>query len=115
MHGASGSAFTNRRGPGEGSVWDRAPKVRQTVKAQISSNGEKTYESVSKKVHERVQRSRFEAACITKFDVRGAGTGSGQGTLATNLSPAGAIKGAYIDKGNVIHGFLRPAMPWRFF
>jgi hypothetical protein len=39
-----------------------APKVRQAVKAQISSKGEKSYESVSKKVHERVQGSRRATA-----------------------------------------------------
>jgi hypothetical protein len=43
---------------------------------------------------------------FTKFDVPGAGSGAGQGTIPLTINPAGAITGAYIDKGNVIHGFL---------
>jgi hypothetical protein len=44
---------------------------------------------------------------ITAFDVPGAGKGSGQGTFAFNINPAGAIAGDIIDANNVIHGFVR--------
>ena len=37
------------------------------------------------------------AATFTTFDVPGAGTGSGQGTLATSINPAGVITGYYLD------------------
>ncbi|HTS32111.1 MAG TPA: hypothetical protein VMH81_39840 [Bryobacteraceae bacterium] len=47
---------------------------------------------------------------ITKFDVPGAGTGSGQGTFAGNLSLSGElIAGNYIDGSGMNHGFLRTA------
>jgi len=44
---------------------------------------------------------------ITKFDVLGAGTSSGQGTIPLTNNHAGAITGTYIDNDNVIRGFLR--------
>ena len=44
---------------------------------------------------------------ITTFDVPGAGTGSGQGTVAFAPNPAGAIAGYNIDASTVAHGFLR--------
>jgi len=44
---------------------------------------------------------------ITKYDVSGAGTGSGQGTLGGCINPAGTIAGDYLDANNVFHGYLR--------
>jgi hypothetical protein len=54
---------------------------------------------------------------IITFNVPGAGTGSGQGTLPGFLNPglastgfinpAGAVTGAYLDASNVFHGFVR--------
>jgi hypothetical protein len=57
---------------------------------------------------------------ITTFDAPGAGNNTvpgfyatpagvlgGQGTYGISINPAGAISGAYIDKENVMHGFLR--------
>jgi hypothetical protein len=44
---------------------------------------------------------------ITTFNVKGAGTSSGQGTFPGANNPAGAIPGFYIDGSNVYHGFLR--------
>lgn len=44
---------------------------------------------------------------IVTFDAPGAGTGSGQGTFAFVINPAGAIEGEYLDASNVYHGFLR--------
>ena len=56
---------------------------------------------------------------ITTFDAPGAGSKTvtgfyptavglgGQGTYGIAINPAGAIAGTYIDKGNVMHGFLR--------
>src|SRR5436309_1119905 len=47
------------------------------------------------------------AATFTTFDVPGASTGSGQGTLATSINPAGVITGYYLDASGAFHGFLR--------
>jgi hypothetical protein len=46
---------------------------------------------------------------ITTFDAPGAGTGSGQGTLACAINPAGAIAGLSQDNNGVYHGLLRTA------
>ncbi len=58
------------------------------------------------------QTSSFEATAkgeITKFDVKGAGKGSGQGTYPNMNNTEGAITGYYIDPHNTVHGFLRAA------
>jgi len=47
------------------------------------------------------------ATNIITFDVPGAGTNPGQGTLAWNISPLGWVSGDYIDADGVYHGFLR--------
>jgi hypothetical protein len=44
---------------------------------------------------------------LTTFDIPGAGTGSGQGTLPVGIVQGGWIMGTYIDANNVSHGFLR--------
>ena len=46
---------------------------------------------------------------ISEFEAPGAGNtpGSGLGTQAEDINPAGAITGLYADANNVIHGFLR--------
>jgi hypothetical protein len=44
---------------------------------------------------------------ITTFDVPGAGSGSGQGTIPGSIDLAGGITGYYVDTSNVSHGFLR--------
>ena len=47
---------------------------------------------------------------MTTFDVPGAGTRPGQGTLPTGslgVNPAGEITGSYVDANNFNHGFLR--------
>ena len=46
---------------------------------------------------------------IIKFNVSGAGTGSGQGTIPFGIVADGSILGEYIDSSNVYHGFLRSA------
>jgi hypothetical protein len=46
---------------------------------------------------------------ITTFNVKGAGTGSGQGSFSTGITPAGTIGGEYLDGSNVFHGFVRAA------
>ena len=46
---------------------------------------------------------------ITTFNVKGAGTASGQGTFPGGIDPAGAIAGYYLDGSNVYHGFTRAA------
>jgi hypothetical protein len=48
---------------------------------------------------------------ITVFDVPGAGTGPGQGTIAFCDNDFDAITGYYIDGANAYHGFLRS---WNF-
>ena len=47
------------------------------------------------------------AQTVTSFDDPNAGTASGQGTIAVDINTGGTITGAYIDKDNVGHGFLR--------
>ena len=56
-----------------------------------------------------VNHGAFRApdGAITMFDVPGAGTGPGQGTLPASNNPAGTITGSYIDATDVNHGFLR--------
>jgi hypothetical protein len=44
---------------------------------------------------------------IIKFDVAGAGTGAGQGTLGGGIVDDGSVDGYYIDSSGVAHGFLR--------
>jgi hypothetical protein len=43
---------------------------------------------------------------FTTFDVQGAGTGSGQGTIPEGNNTSGRITGNYIDGSNVNHGFV---------
>src|SRR5439155_837821 len=50
---------------------------------------------------------RAPDGAITTFDVPGAGTGRGQGTVPFCNNPVDAITGAYIDASDVNHGFLR--------
>jgi predicted membrane protein len=52
---------------------------------------------------------RHADGTITTFDVPGAGTGPGQGTVGSGISPAGVIAGSYVDSNNVIHGIVRYA------
>lgn len=49
---------------------------------------------------------RSQRGEITTFDVPGAGSGSGQGTIPGSIDPAGGITGFYVDASNVSHGFL---------
>ena len=49
---------------------------------------------------------RAPNGAITTFDVPGAGTGPGQGTLPASNNPADGIVGTYIDANDVEHGFL---------
>jgi len=44
---------------------------------------------------------------LTVFDVSGAGTGPGQGTVGEGINPAGAVAGQYIDSGGGNHGYVR--------
>ncbi len=47
------------------------------------------------------------AHTFTTFNVPGAGTGNGQGTVVAGINLFGAIAGSYIDANNVSHSFLR--------
>jgi hypothetical protein len=44
---------------------------------------------------------------IITFDLAGAGTGAGQGTLGIAISPGGTITGYYGDSGYIVHGYVR--------
>ena len=44
---------------------------------------------------------------FVKFDVPGAGTGYGQGTIPIDINPAGEVTGTIIDANNALHGFVR--------
>jgi hypothetical protein len=50
---------------------------------------------------------RIPGGNITTFNVKGAGTGSGQGTFADSNNLEGVSAGFYIDSSGVYHGFLR--------
>jgi hypothetical protein len=50
---------------------------------------------------------RVAHGTITTFDVPGAGTGAGQGTVPQGINPAGVTGGYYVDGGGVAHGFAR--------
>jgi hypothetical protein len=54
--------------------------------------------------HDLVRNQRGK---IITFDIPGAGTGSGQGTIPSSIDPEGVITGFYVDASNVSHGFLR--------
>src|ERR1019366_3457659 len=47
---------------------------------------------------------------IITFDVPGAGTGAGQGTIPYGINPVGDVIGWFVDGNNVSHGFVRN--PW---
>ena len=49
----------------------------------------------------------LQTGAITTFDVLGAGTGSGQGTIPNVINTPGDIAGNYIDVSGVNHGFVR--------
>ena len=44
---------------------------------------------------------------ITEYNVRGAGTASGQGTNTSGINDLGTIMGPYIDSSGVNHGYVR--------
>jgi len=44
---------------------------------------------------------------ITEYNVKGAGTGSGQGTFASSISDLGTATANYIDSNGVNHGYMR--------
>ena len=44
---------------------------------------------------------------IVTFDVPGAGTGAGQGTIGYAITPNETITGQYTDSGTVAHGYVR--------
>ena len=49
---------------------------------------------------------RAATGAMTTFEVPGAGTGSGQGTIAYSINDAGNVTGYYYDARDVFHGFL---------
>jgi hypothetical protein len=54
-----------------------------------------------------VRDSRGE---ITKFDVAGAGTGAGQGTIPEGINLLGLVAGMWVDGNGANHGFVWT--PW---
>jgi hypothetical protein len=49
---------------------------------------------------------RSKHGATTTYDVPGAGTGSGQGTMAGDSNPMGATTRYYVDANNTYHGYL---------
>jgi hypothetical protein len=70
----------------------------------VSANYSPKYRDVS-----NVYRSYLRSVdgVFTIFDVPGAGTVSGQGTVAANINARGDVPGWYVDANGVNHGFLR--------
>ncbi len=85
-------------GPGQGTQ----PCTIDCVDAEGATAG--SYIDASNVYHGFV---RAENGRITKFDVRGAGTGSGQGTMPYGINLLGQAEGAYVDASYVYHGFVR--------
>jgi hypothetical protein len=88
-----------------------------TVGADINPGGETVgyYFDVNFVAHGFVRSPRGK---FTSFDAPGAGSAPGtssstwyQGTQAAAIHSDGAITGYYTDAHNVIHGFLRLAVP----
>ena len=50
---------------------------------------------------------RAAGGTITPFDAPDAGTDPGQGTIASDINPAGVIAGHYFDPDSLSHGFVR--------
>ena len=50
---------------------------------------------------------RSPSGHYTAFNAPGAGTGSGQGTIASDINDSGEIVGSYIDSNGVYHVFFR--------
>ncbi|HZW79627.1 MAG TPA: hypothetical protein VFF50_04070 [Candidatus Deferrimicrobiaceae bacterium] len=50
---------------------------------------------------------RFPNGTLTEFDVPGAGTASGQGTLPEVFNLLGEVSGPYYDSNSVAHAFIR--------
>jgi len=48
-----------------------------------------------------------QKGAFSEFDVPGAGTGSGRGTLGGCINPESSITGDYLDASNVFHGYMR--------
>lgn len=50
---------------------------------------------------------RDRPGTITVFDMQGAGTCPGQGSLATNINSEGVVAGIYLDANNWVHTLVR--------
>jgi hypothetical protein len=49
---------------------------------------------------------RSKQGITTTYDVPGAGTSAGQGTMVGISTPSGVTTGTYLDANNVVHGYL---------
>src|SRR5690242_13351886 len=85
----------------EGKPRENAPSVR--VKTRLALQLVPVATSL---IALAISTSTFGQA-ITTFDAPNAGTGAGQGTYATNLTPSGRIIGFSRDSADVRHGFVR--------
>jgi hypothetical protein len=76
------------------------------VASALNQEGEVTgeYFDASGAIHGYVRAAN---GTITEYNVKGAGTGSGQGTEGASINDLGVTTGNYIDSRGVNHGFLR--------
>jgi hypothetical protein len=76
------------------------------VASALNSEGEVTgtYLDANKVFHGFVRAAN---GTITTYNVKGAGTGSGQGTQASSISDLGTAAANYIDSNGVNHGYAR--------
>src|ERR1700749_206072 len=79
-----------------------------TVANDISAGGGIVGQTIdSGTVSHGFVRNNDKKGTATVFDVKGAGTSSGQGTIANSINSAGEIVGQYIDAIGTHHAFLR--------
>src|SRR5579863_7586492 len=76
------------------------------VASALNQEGEVTgeYSDANGALHGYVRAAN---GTITEYNVKGAGTGSGQGTEGSSINDLGTTTGNYIDSNGVNHGFLR--------
>lgn len=90
-------------------VADKSLRLSEETPRQSRRPPLETNDPIDRETHFQSD-SKGDSGKITTFDVPGAGTGTGQGTVPYGLNPVGNTIGRYVDASNVDHGFLRD--PW---